>query len=86
MRGQRETKKPSPTSGGLSRRHIRGRESGHGGVVMVGAAMPKPAEQPEGGGERVSLIPRKLYVFLADRMAGTSPEYIMCFPPLGLGY
>lgn len=35
---------------------------------------------------RVDSIPRKLYVFLADRMAGTSPEYIMCFPPLGLGY
>lgn len=36
--------------------------------------------------KRVSSIPRKLYVFLADRMAGTSPEYIMCFPPLGPGY
>jgi len=36
--------------------------------------------------ERVSSIPRKLYVFLADRMAETSPEYIMCFPPLRLGY
>ena len=37
-------------------------------------------------GGRSDSIPRKLYVFLADRMAGTSPEYIMCFPPLGLGY
>lgn len=47
--------------------------------------MPKSAEQ-SGVATRVSSIPRKLYVFLADRMAGTSPEYIMCFPPLGLGY
>lgn len=28
----------------------------------------------------------KLCVFLAGRMAETSPEYIMCVPPLGLGY
>lgn len=53
--------------------------------------MTKSAEEPERERkrerrERVSSIPRKLYVFLADRMAGTSPEYIMCFPPLGLGY
>lgn len=34
-------------------------------------------------GGRSDSIPRKLYVFLADRMAGTSPEYIMCFPAPG---
>lgn len=62
-------------------------------AVMVVVAAAKLAERLERvrergglGVGRVSSIPRKLYVFLADRMAGTSPEYIMCFPPLGLGY
>jgi hypothetical protein len=79
VRGQRETKKLAPSSGG---RHVdvRGDESGHGGGSDAGIC------RAEGVAARESSIPRKLYVFLADRMAGTSPEYIMCFPPLGLGY
>lgn len=60
-----------------------GGDGGSGGGGGVGDDAERACRREV---ERVSSIPRKLYVFLADRMAGTSPEYIMCFPPLGLGY
>lgn len=46
--GTERNKETRVVVGGLSRRRIRGRESGHGGD---GGGMPKSAEQPEGGRE-----------------------------------
>lgn len=65
-------------------------------MAMPASSIPRPKERNSngwykgwpgrGGGGVWIRFHEKLYVFLADRMAGTSPEYIMCFPPLGLGY
>jgi len=48
--GDRKKQRSPRRRRGLSRRRIRGTRADMG-VVMVGASMPKPAEQPAGGGK-----------------------------------